>query len=367
MKSSRRRFIGSSGAITASIASGGLGALFSSQARAAYSSEQIKSALAKYRGGSLVVASWGGAYAEAQRNALYKPFSDEFGIKVIEDGPALNPRISAMVKSGNVTWDVCSIGGYKAQALGLDGAMTPIDYSVIDSSKFAKQFVGRFGIAFMNYGLVLGYRTDVLKDAQPTLITDLWDVKRFPGMRGMEDDPVSTIPYAVQAAGVPRKDVYPLTEEKIKMAFGKLDEIKKHVIWWKQSAQAPQLLANREVIMAQVFNGRLDQLISEGVPIKMVWNGAHLLYDSWCFPKGAQNTTLGMLFVAWASLAENNVRYGNFISYGPTNSDAYKLVRKDRASLMPTSYISDMVICDQEWWGQNWTAMVDRFNRWRVS
>jgi len=345
----------------------GTGVFFSQGSNAKLSRDQLRAGLARFRGQSLVVASWGGLYAEAQRKALYQPFQDEFGVRIIEDAPALNPRIAAMVKSGNVTWDACSIGGYKAEALGLEGLLEPVDYNVIDSRNFVRQYVGRFGTAFMNYGMVLAYRSDVLKDSQPTSVKDLWDLKRFPGMRGLEDDPVSTLPFALQAAGVPKKDIYPLNEEKIRMAFAKLDEIKKQVIWWKQSAQAPQLLASREVVMTQAFNGRLDQLLSEGLPIKIVWDGAHLLFDSWCFPKGSKSKELAMLFVAWASQPENNVRFGNFITYGPTNSEAIPMVKKERAAAMPTSYLSEMVVIDSEWWGANWTRLVDRFNTWRLT
>ena len=63
------------------------------------SPEQVKQALEKYRGQSLVVVSWGGSFQEAQRKALFEPFTEEFGIKVIEDSPSDQAKICLLYTS----------------------------------------------------------------------------------------------------------------------------------------------------------------------------------------------------------------------------------------------------------------------------
>ena len=61
-------------------------ALAPGMARAAgLSLDQIKMELAKHKGRSLTVASWGGSFQEAQRKAFFAPFSEEFGIEIPDD------------------------------------------------------------------------------------------------------------------------------------------------------------------------------------------------------------------------------------------------------------------------------------------
>ena len=79
-------------------------------ARAAMTIDKIKMALAKHKGEVLTLCTWGGTTADAFREAYFKPFSEEFGIEVVEDAPPTNAKIVAMVKSGYITWDLCDIG-----------------------------------------------------------------------------------------------------------------------------------------------------------------------------------------------------------------------------------------------------------------
>ncbi|NOJ44596.1 extracellular solute-binding protein [Bradyrhizobium australiense] len=61
------------------------------------------------------------------------------------------------------------------------------------------------------------------------------------------------------ADGVAIRDVYTLfkTPEGVDRAFKKLDTMKKDVVWWTSGAQPPQLLADGQVIMTAVWNGRI--------------------------------------------------------------------------------------------------------------
>jgi len=366
MTISRRSLLKSALALPAVAGAASLNPFLIGNAYAAYSGDQIKQALAKYKGGSFTVASWGGSFQEAQRKAFFAPFSKEFGIKIIEDGPPGNPKIVAMVKAGNVTWDVCDIGAYKPTPLGKDGYLEEFDYSIVDKTDIFPGFATKWGVGNLSYSTVLAYRNDVLTGDKPNHVKDLWDLKRFPGKRAMRDNPIENLAYALQADGVAIKDVYPLNDEKTARAFKKLDEIKDQVIWWSQGAKAPQLLVTKEVVMATAWNGRLDKIIAEGVPVGIVWNGAQLMGDAWVIPKGAPNKDLAMLFVAWANLPEINWRLSDYITYGPVNYKAIKYVRKERRKLVPTTFADVQIPCDYDYWGENYNAQVDRWNEWKL-
>jgi putative spermidine/putrescine transport system substrate-binding protein len=366
MTISRRRFLKTAAAVPVLAGAAYLNPWAVRGARAALSPDEIKSALAKHRGRSLTISSWGGSFQEAQRKAFFKPFSDAFGIEIVEDGPPTNPKIVAMVQANNVTWDVCDIGAYKPTPLGKDGYLEELDYSIIDKTDVFPGFATKWGIGNLSYSTVLAYRTDVLSDPQPQKVADLWDLKRFPGQRALRDNPIENLAFALEADGVPLKDIYPLDEEKIQRAFAKLDELRDNVIWWSQGAQAPQLIANKEVVMATAWNGRLDKLRDEGIPIGVVWDGAQLMGDAWVIPKGAPNVDVAMLFIAWSTTPEINWRLSEFITYGPVNYKAIKYVRPERAAMIPTSFADVQVPADYDYWGDAYNGMVDRWKEWRL-
>ncbi len=366
MKLTRRALLKSTLAVPALAGAAYFNPFGMGRARAAISMARLKAEIAKHKGGSFTVSSWGGSFQEAQRKAFFAPFSKEFGIEIVEDSPPKNPKIVAMVKAGDVTWDVCDIGAYKVFGLGDGGYLEKLDYDIIDKEDILPGFALDYGIGNLSYSTVVAYRADVYTGDKPNSVTDLWDLKRFPGKRAMRNNPIENLNYALQADGVPGNQVYPLDAAKIKRALKKLDEIRDQVIWWTSGAQAPQLLANREVNMATAWNGRLDKIIAEGVPLGVVWNGAQLMGDSWVIPKGAPNKDLAMLFIAWATMPEINWRLSNYISYGPVNRKAFKYVRKDRMAMVPTSHADVQVPADYNYWGPNYNRVVGIWEEWML-
>lgn len=328
--------------------------------------EQIKAELAKHKGRSLTVASWGGSFQEAQRKAFFAPFAEEFGIEIVEDTDPKDPKIIAMVEAGNVSWDLVDIGAYRSTPLGKAGALEEIDYGIVDKTHVFKGFAPKWGIGNLSYSEVLAYRTDVFTEKKPSSMADLWNTADFPGMRAIRDNPIATLAYALQADGVPLAEIYPLTEEKLSRAFAKLDEIKEHVIWWSAGAQAPQLLANKEAVMVTAWNGRLDVIRDEGVPLEIVWNGAQLMGDAWAIPKGAPNADLAQLFIAWASHEDINWRLSDHITYGPVNHNAIQKVNPERAALLPTTFADVQLPCDYDYWGEAYLPMLDRWKEWKL-
>ena len=342
----------------------GLGAsLGLSPARAADLNKQLKA----LKGRQLVVTTWGGSTADAFRAAYFNDFSKNFGVEIIGDSPPGDARIKAMVDAGNVTIDVADKGTHAVHGLGTAGLLEEIDYSVVDATGVPESSVGKYGVGNYSWTQLLAFRTDVYKDDQPDDVTALFDVDRFPGLRGMRDDPVMNLVYALLADGVPASQIYPLTEDKLSRAYAKLDSIKDNVLWWSSGAQTQQLLAANEVSMIGMWNGRVDKLLAEGLPIGVTWKGTQFATDSWIVPKGAPNKDVAMLFIAWYVLAENNAKFSDHITYGPVNRDAFGNVKADRREMIPSTYIDDMVVCDYSWWGPNYVAQAERWKEWRLS
>lgn len=368
MPMNRRKFLKASAYVTAGVAAS-TSAPFSIRrvsAAGGSSMDQIKKMLEKHRGETLTIASWGGSFQEAQRKAYFEPFSKEFGITVAEDSPPNNPKIISMVESGNVTWDVVDTGAFKVIPLDKEGVLEELDYDLIDTNGVIDEFIMKAGVGNLSYSELLSYRTDVLPDG-PTNVTDIWDLEAYSGKRGLRDNPISNIPFALMADGVAKEDVYPLDQSKFDRAYRKLDELKQNAIWWEQNAQSPVWIANQQVQMATAMNGRLDKYIEEGVPLELVWEGAQLMGDAWVIPKGTPKSELAHLFIAWATQPEVNWRLSKFISYGPVNRKSADLVPEKVRHLMPTSHVDKQLVCDFENWGEHYSEQVDRWREWSLA
>ena len=330
--------------------------------------EQVKQRLEKFRGKSIVLVSWGGSFQESQRKALFEPFEKEFGIKVIEDSPSDQAKIISMVKTKNVTWDCVDLGSYYPDNLGRKGFLEPIDYTIVDKTDLLPKFAGEYHVGTITYSTIMAYRTDVFPEGNaPTSVADFWNVKKFPGRRSLYDNPMANLTYAMVALGYPHDQIYPLTEEKLEKAFKKLDEVKPHVtVWWTAGAQPAQLLTDKEVVMASAWNGRVETVIREGAPIKIVWNGAALQGDSWVIPKGTKNKELAMLFIAWQALADVNWRTSKFISYGPVNKKSFPLVDPLYKGVLPSDHVDAQVQTDFVWWSKHNAEMLERWTEWKL-
>ena len=77
----------------------------------------------------------------------------------------------------------------------------------------------------------------------PKTIADFFDVKKFPGKRGMHTWANAVIEMALVADGVDPKDVYKVmdTQEGIDRAFKKIDAIKDHVVFWSSGTSSRSL------------------------------------------------------------------------------------------------------------------------------
>ena len=113
------------------------------------------------------------------------------------------------------------------------------------------------------------------------------------------------------------------TPEGLDRAFAKLDTIKSDVVWWEAGAQAPQLLADGEVVMTTAYNGRIfNAAIAEGKPFKIVWDAQSYENEMYAIPKGAPNKEEALQFIAFATSTEGLRASASYISYGPARKSS---------------------------------------------
>lgn len=338
----------------------------------------------------LVVVSWGGAYTASQQKAYHDPYmAANPDIKIVNDDSSSEAaaKIRAQAEAGNTTWDLVDTLPDSAIALCDEGLIEEINPDMDlaaapdgtpASVDFGDALVSPCFIPQIVYSTTLGYRTDMVGDAAPSTINDLFDLEKFPGKRALEKNPAGNLEWALIADGVDPAKVYEVldTEEGIDQAFAKLDTIKDHVVWWTKGAQPGQLLADGEVVMASAYNGRLFAAIEENKqPIGMLWDYQVFELDGWVVPKGAPNKEEAMKFLKYATDTQRLADQAKYISYGPARKSSAGMVGKhaelgiDMAPHMPTAPENSkhVILKDVSWWADHKDELAERLEAWLAS
>ncbi|MFZ1469313.1 MAG: ABC transporter substrate-binding protein [Paracoccaceae bacterium] len=336
----------------------------------------------------VIVMSFGGAYGAAQTDAHLKPFTAETGIPTtMVDADNPSTPIKAMVEANNVTIDVASLEYADAIRLCDEGLLEPIDPAILPAGSdgtpamedFLPGAVTECAVSTDIWASIFAYDASKFAEgAGPTAAADFFDLEKFPGKRGLKKGAKTVLEFALLADGVAPADVYATlsTPEGLDRAFAKLDTIKKDVVWWEAGAQAPQLLADGEVVMTTAFNGRIfNAAIGENQPFKIVWDGQVYENEMYAIPKGAPHLEDAMKFIAWTTSTDGLRALSSNISYGPARKSALKedIIFKDGKTIMgpnlPTAAenMTNALESSFEFWVDKDTELGERFNSWLAS
>jgi len=332
----------------------------------------------------LNVVCWGGAYTKSQQHAYYTPWEEATGntVNSIDYDGNIAP-VKAQVESGNVTWDVVDVELSDAVLLCDEGLaeLLPLDDlpPAPDGTPAAEDFIpGTLhdcAVASIVWTNIYAYDTTVFPDNPPTTVADFFDLEKYPGKRGLRRFAKANLEMALLADGVKPEDVYDVlsTDEGVDRAFATLDKIKDNVVWWEAGAQAPQLLADGEVVMTTAYNGRIfNAIASEGKPFKIVWDGQVWDLDLFIIPKNAPHKDLAWEFIKFATATEQLAHQAEWISYGPARASSVPLIGKhaeagiEMGPHMPTApeNFQNALQNDFFWWADHADEMNERFNAW---
>ncbi|MEP4199294.1 MAG: ABC transporter substrate-binding protein [Aliishimia sp.] len=314
--------------------------------------------------GDLVFVNWGGDAVTAYDTAFGRPFKDESGVTVKQDGSGpTEGAIKAQVESGNPTWDIVDADPFSAQSLGNQGMMEEIDYNVVDRSKMRDGFGWDYAASAYFYSYVIAYDATKFGDNPPTGIADFFDTDKFPGKRAMYKWGVGVWEALLMADGVAREDLYPLDIDR---AHAKLRDFKDHVVaFWGGGAESQSLMLDGEASMALVWSTRAKLLEedSEG-DIKFIWDDGLLAPGSMAVlkgnPGGAENA---MKFIASAQDPERQIALFDILSNGPANPAADALIPVDRRRFNPVdpANFALQVALDMDWYEKNYGAALDGY------
>lgn len=285
----------------------------------------------------LTIANFGGANGKAQEVAFMKPFTRATGIAArgVEYNGELAP-VRTMVDAKKIEWDVVEVESADLKA-GCDaGLFEKVERaSLASATMLLPGALQDCGVGAFVWSTVLAYDASRMKEA-PRGWQDFWDVKRYPGKRGLRKGARYNMEIALMADGVNRRDVYTVlaTDAGVKRALAKLEQLKPHIVWWESGSQPPQRLASGETLMSTAFNGRIAAANRDSVPqLGIAWADAIYELDYWAIVKGTPRKEQAKAFVNFATSEEAQLAFSREIPYGPTHFNA--ILRYDTGRTRP--------------------------------
>ena len=340
-------------------ASLGLGGAVAFGGQKAFGADDLK-------GKTVVFASWGGAYQDAQKVSYCDPFAQITGARVVQDGPMNAAKFRAMIEGGAPDWDVADVTiDFLYAGIG-DRLFERIDRS-IDTSRVDPRFVHDYGIGCIVWSYNLGYSTKAFAGREvPKTWADVFDLKRFPGKRTLGDNVVATMEVALMADGVAPEQLYPLDVER---ALRKLDTIKSQTIFWSTNSQSQQLFVDGEVNLGLILNGRAYDAAEKGAPIAISWEQNIQSVDYLVVPRGSRNAAAAMRLIEVMTLPDNQAKLANLIAYAPTNPAAFGAVDPQIAPWLSTQpdNIKRGFVINAEYWRDNLKRLQERWTAWKLT
>ena len=348
---SRRTFLAGSGTVLASAAVSGPLILVPGKAKAS---------------AKVVVATWGGALQEALTKAVYEPFTKETGIPVVVGGAPDLAKLTAQVKTNTVEIDVADLASGQIASGNKEGVWAPINYKIVPRERIMAEALRDRQLAYYSYVGVLGFdKTRHPEGKHPTNWAEFWDIKKFPGRRGLRTRISETLELALMADGVDPKKVYPCDIER---GFKALDRIKSHCQWIAETPKTVELIVRNEVDFTYTYNGRVYGS-NKSANTTLAYSPKQNFFGmGWISPVSkAPNGENGQKLLAFHMRPDRQAHFANIIPYPPTHMDAMKLVTGDTKDWLPNPQGADVCIENIDWWGDKIEELTKRFKEWQIT
>ncbi|UOQ57597.1 ABC transporter substrate-binding protein [Leucobacter allii] len=317
-------------------------------------------------GDSLVFASYGSAYQDAQNEAFLTPWAEESGASVQNDGPTSYPKIQQMVESGNAIWDVADTEPYFPVA-NCGTLVEELDFTNIDTSNFPEGTWSDCSIPIAQYSTMLIYNTDTYSGDVPATPADFFDLERFPGTRVVPNwAGAGALEFALLADGVAPEDLYPLDTER---AYAKLDTIRDSLTFWDTSSESQQSMEDGAADMWLAWSGRGYEAENNGAAIAPVWQDNLLSWASLSIIKGSKNAENAQSFIEYAATAEPQARFAELQPYSPANLAAEPELSElqEKWNVAKAEVQDQSVVTDVQWWADNSAEAEAEWTAWSTS
>ncbi len=323
--------------------------------------------------------TWTGPYMRSQMLGFVNPYQQLTGKRVnVEHYSGGLDEIRDQVESANVTWDVVDLTQADSLRGCEEGLLEKFDHTVLpdgsDGTPYDSDFIegalNPCGVGVIVWATIFAYDNKVFTDKIPSKIADFFDVKNFPGKRAIRKDPAVIMEWALLADGVAENEIYSTldTDEGLKRAFEKLDNIKPHIVWWRNGREPIRMLNNSEVVMSSIWaTTGVEGSKEENSHFSVEWDGRIIEMDLFGIVKGTTRIDEAVDFIKYASGTQALANQARYLANGPARMSSLKLIPKDIAGGLPNGPLHPQrvsVTSDAGWWADNHGRISEKFAVW---
>jgi putative spermidine/putrescine transport system substrate-binding protein len=278
--------------------------------------------------GRVIIAEFGGAYSKSVRETLANPFSraTDYEATVVDTTDRVQKPL-AMIKANRVQWDIVEVLDTEAIQLQKAGGLQPIPPGIRSQLQRVLNpgTVTRFGVAISSYTQLIVCNRDAVTRC-PRTATEFFDTAGFPGRRAVnKNDWITNLSLGLQADGVPPTRLFPMDVDR---SLRKWTELKDQVaVYWETADQLQQLFRDREIDMAIGPDGRMWNLVNEGLNLLISYRGMLYQTDYFVVLRKAPNRQGAFEFLRW--YGTNPRAQANFARqrlYGMPHPGAYRFL-----------------------------------------
>jgi putative spermidine/putrescine transport system substrate-binding protein len=235
--------------------------------------------------------------------------------------------------------------------LGAAGLMEAMDYSIVDKALVLPNLTSQWGIGSYLYSYIFAVNDIVAKGKTPKTWADFWNVKDFPGKRGLPGGSQGVWEAALLADGVAPEKLYPIDIDR---AVNKIKELKPNAVFWKTGAQSEDFLRQNEVLASLMWSNRAVVVRRKMKEISWNWDNAILASSGWGVPKGnPAGREAAMKFIKLALSPAGQAKVFEIVGMSPSNPAASALIPDEQKAFDATAYASKQVPMNFDWYTEH--------------
>ena len=332
----------------------------------------------------LTVTTWPGAYGRAQAIAMLHPYGEEkrVNVRIAQYDGGLD-HLREEVVAHAYDWDVIDFELDDATAACRADLLEPIDPTSLPrgadgmpaSRDFVKGAIGPCWVGNAVFSQVIAYSKGRFSERAPKTLADFFDTKDFPGPRALRRSSAKfNLEMALLADGVRPSMVYSLlsTNAGVRRALAKLATIKDSLVWWTQTSEPPDMLADRRAALATVLNGDAYDAKNRSENIDIIWDRQLYELDVFGVPRGDQRKQRAMDFIRFATQSSPLAHAAEWVPYGPARRSSLKLVGKNpefgiaMEPYLPTApeNFATAFAVDDAWWLEHGPVIDAEWQAW---
>ncbi|MFI5958923.1 extracellular solute-binding protein [Cryptosporangium sp. NPDC051539] len=314
----------------------------------------------------LTFAAYGGAGQQAMIDTYQKPYTAAHPeVTFVNTSPPDLAQLKAQVSSRAVKWDVVAVSP-AAATQGCGTLFEELDFSGLDTTDLVPQTVGKCYLGNWINATPIAYRTEAFPDPKtaPKTAADFFDVRRFPGQRGITPSLQNGIlEYPLLADGVAPKDIYPLDVDR---SLKKLSTIRRQITLAPNIGALQQAVGAKQVDMFLLPDSRLVPLLNDGNDLTIVWDKTVTSLNAFAVPKGSANKEAARRFIQTVVSPAAVTGMSEALGTAPVNTAARPNLPPNARKVQVYGPVNTGVSLYQDigWYAQNFDQATAKLNEW---